>query len=77
MCKVLEGLEDIHGVYTDDIIVTYNTFDEHIVHVGLVLSRLLLYKLTGKLIKCFFACMYVGYLGHEIEQGITSPKLAK
>ena len=52
MSRVLEGLENICGVYIDDVIIYSQTFEEHIEHVRIVLERLRNAGLTVRELKC-------------------------
>ena len=71
--SVLEGLEDICGVYIDDIVTFSENWDDHIKHCCIVFDRLLKAKLTVKLAKCSFACKEIEYLGHVVGLGKIMP----
>ena len=75
--NVLSGLEDICGMYVDDVIIFSNTLDEHVEHCNIVFERLLNANLTVKLIKCVFACNELEYVGHIVGFGQISPKQLK
>ena len=77
MSKVLSGLGSYCGVYIDDVLIFSNNFDEHMIHVAEVFSRLRDANLTVKLAKCCFACDQLDYLGHVIGKGKMSPREAK
>jgi hypothetical protein len=77
MAQVLKGLEEFCGVYIDDILIGSETWEDHVRHVGIVLSRLRDAGLTVKLTKCEFACSEVEYVGHRVGHGIMSPKEVK
>ncbi|GBG66824.1 hypothetical protein CBR_g70702 [Chara braunii] len=53
-------------IYLDDILVYSRTFDEHIVHLRVVLNRLRLAKYKANLDKCEFARQELEYLGHFV-----------
>ena len=53
-------------VYLDDIIIFSRTFEEHIRHLGIVLSKLSAAGATLKFSKCHFFRQTVDYLGHRI-----------
>lgn len=48
-------LDDFVVVYLDDIIIYSKNLDEYLMHLGLVLERLRMYKLYVKMGKCEFA----------------------
>ena len=59
-------------VYLDDIMVFSKTFEEHMQHLDIALSRLAQHNLTVKLEKCHFAQKEVEFLGHFIkDQTVT------
>ena len=59
--------------YLDDIIVTGETFSEHLVNLRLVLLRLRDAGLRLKSRKCYFAMKEVEYLGYRVsESGISA-----
>ena len=60
-------------VYLDDIIVSSNTFDEHIERLDRVFTRLQEHRLKLKPEKCKFFQHKVTYVGHQISSdGITT-----
>jgi len=63
-------------VYLDDIVITSQTFEEHLRHLGEVFRRLREAKLRLNSDKCHFCRDSLRYLGHVIErQGIhTDPE---
>ncbi len=77
LAKVLSGLEDICGLYLDDIVVFSKSWEEHLRHIELIFQRLKNYGLTIKLSKCFFACPEIEFLGHMVGFGTVSPKQLK
>lgn len=72
--RVFAGLKWTKAlVYLDDVIVFSSTFEEHIVNLKLVLSRLREANLTAKVSKCVFAENRIKILGHVVdENGIST-----
>ncbi|KAI5724686.1 hypothetical protein M8J77_005959 [Diaphorina citri] len=69
MRKVLEGyLGNICTVFLDDILVYSNTYEEHLVHLELILERLATYGLTISVNKCHFGKPELKYLGHIMSE---------
>ena len=75
--NVLSGLEDFCGIYLYDIVIYSKTFEEHVQHCRIVLERLKKACLTVKLVKCYFACKQIEYLGHTVGLGEIRPKEQK
>ena len=67
MQVVLAGLEDICGVYLDDIIVFSNTVEEHLVYLERVFNCLIEVGLKLKHQKSVFLRKEVLYLGYTIS----------
>jgi len=69
---VMCGLSyDVCLVYLDDILVFWETFDEHLKHLATVFDRLDRYLLKVKPSKCSLFQRKVSFLGHVVrEQGI-------
>lgn len=65
--------------YIDDLLITSETFEEHLEHINLVLSKLKAAGMTAKLRKSQFCREEVPFLGHIItSQGIrTAPDKLK
>ena len=63
--------------YIDDVLVCSQTFEEHLVHLGQVLSRLCQAGLRLKAKKCLFLREEVPYLGHVVTPGGIKPDPAK
>lgn len=76
MNKVVFGLEGC-AVYLDDVIVFSDTWEQHLVHLRALLTRLAEACLTVNLAKCEFAKGTVRYLGKEVGQGEVRPIQAK
>lgn len=64
-------------VYIDDVLVCSNTFEEHLVHLTEVLSRLREAGLRLKAKKCMFLREEVCYLGHVVSSQGIKPDTAK
>jgi len=60
---------DFLGPFIDDLLIFSSSWEEHLIHVKLVLSRLQEAKLYAKLSKCMFGVTQVEYLGHIISGG--------
>ena len=60
-------------VYLDDIIIFSTDFDQHLLDIQAVISRLAEANLTFKLLKCFFAQLSVEFLGHLISEAGIAP----
>lgn len=55
-------------MYLDDTIIYSKSFEEHLVHVGEVLDRIIKAKLKLRPEKCTFATDEVNYLGYVITK---------
>ena len=75
--KILNGLNEFAGAYTDDVIVFSKTWSEHLKHLEVVLERIQEAGLTIKRRKCQFGRSECSYLGHVIGSGRVCPELAK
>nr|XP_055062771.1 uncharacterized protein LOC129445823 [Misgurnus anguillicaudatus]XP_055062772.1 uncharacterized protein LOC129445823 [Misgurnus anguillicaudatus] len=76
MNRVIYGLEGC-AVYLDDVIVFSETWEQHLVRLRALLTRLTEACLTVNLAKCEFAKATVRYLGKEVGQGKVRPVQAK
>ena len=72
-------LRDLDGVfaYLDDILIVSDSWDDHLVKLTDLFTRLSTADLTINLQKSEFGRGTVIYLGHEVGQGRTRPKTAK
>ena len=77
MQVILAGLEEICGVYLDDIIVFSNSVEEHFQNLDQVFNRLTEAGLKLKPQKCKFMSREVPYLGHMISTDGVSPDKRK
>ena len=75
--KLLMGLESFCAAYLDDIIIFSDTWEEHLVHIRAVLTRIRSANLTLSPSKCHFAVAEVDYLGHHIGLGRVQPRAQK
>ena len=72
MRKVLAGLENV-SCYFDNILVFSQTWEEHLKHIKLVLSRLRDHGLTAGPDKCFFGYKEIKYLGYLLGNNSLQP----
>lgn len=72
MRKVLYGLNGVEN-YIDDIFVYTETFEEHIVLLHELFSRLARNNLTAKPSKCMVACSTVPFLGRVVGENCIQP----
>lgn len=70
---VIAGLNGV-GAYLDDVVVTGDTWNEHLASLHLLMGRLQKAGLTINLRKCVFGKGTVDYLGHAIGGGRVRPK---
>jgi hypothetical protein len=73
MDLAMADLKEFVRVYVDDVIISSNSFEEHLVHVEKVLARLIKVNIRVKMSKCHFACEEVSYLGFRIGKGLVQP----
>jgi len=76
MDKVIFELEGC-DVYVDDIIITSDTWDEHVRRIRALFDRLIKAGLSVNLAKCEFGKATVTFLGHIVGQGQLKPLEAK
>ena len=72
MRKVLAGLENV-SCYFDNILIFSQTWDDHLKHIRLVLSRLQEHGLTAGPDKCFFGFQTIKYLGYLLGNNSLQP----
>ena len=75
--KLLMGLDVFCAAYLDDIIIFSDTWEEHLPHLRIVLSRIRSANLTLRPAKCYFAVAEVDYLGHHVGLGRVQPRAKK
>ena len=75
--EVLRDCNSFCRQYIDDIAIFSNSWQEHLVHVDTVLTKLQEAGLTVKPSKCIFACQQVTYLGHTVGNGQIKPNIDK
>lgn len=71
--EILSGCEEFACAYVDDLCVYSDSFEEHISHLRIVLSRLQEKGLTCKPSKCYLGQHYTNYLGFKIGSGTVKP----
>ena len=70
MEMVMKDLENIM-IYIDDLLAHSKTYEEHLILLAHIFTRLKQHGLKVNLEKCFFRCKKVAYLGFQlIEEGI-------
>ncbi|XP_078246503.1 uncharacterized protein LOC144588161 [Pogona vitticeps] len=77
MDQTLAGLSDFTVAYIDDIGIFSNTWEDHLIHLELVLQRLSAAGLTVKASKCQLGSPEIKYLGHMVGGGVIKPLEAK
>ncbi|XP_078240057.1 uncharacterized protein LOC144586137 [Pogona vitticeps] len=77
MDQTLAGLNDFTVAYIDDIGIFSNTWEDHLIHLELVLQRLSAAGLTVKASKCQLGSPEIKYLGHMVGGGVIKPLEAK
>ncbi|XP_078245177.1 uncharacterized protein LOC144587786 [Pogona vitticeps] len=77
MDQTLAGLSDFTVAYIDDIGIFSNTWEDHLIHLELVLQRLSAAGLTVKASKCQLGSPEIKYLGHMVGGGMIKPLEAK
>ena len=72
MNEVLRGINWKYAlVYTDNIII-FSSFEEHLLHLGSVFTRVIQAKFKLQPAKCLFAMPKVPYLGHINDKGTAT-----
>ncbi|KAL0344339.1 UNVERIFIED_CONTAM: RNA-directed DNA polymerase [Sesamum angustifolium] len=64
-----EYLDRFVVVYLDDIVIYFETLNEHVKYLRVVFQKLREYELYAKKEKCEFCCERITFLGHVISQG--------
>ena len=67
-------LDDFVIVYLDDIMIYSKTYEDHLIHLEKVFTKLQENKLYAKLRKCEFAKQEVQYLGHIVSENSIKPE---
>jgi hypothetical protein len=62
------GLEEFVVHYIDDLLIHSKTFEEHVKHLHIVLSKLTRAGFTLNSKKCKFCCNEIKFLGHRIDK---------
>lgn len=76
MGLVLQGLEGVH-CYLDDIVVTSESWEEHVTCLEALFLKLEAANLTINLAKSEFGHVQLEFLGHIVGQGLMAPVQAK
>ena len=63
--------------YMDDVIIFSNSWDDHLQHINIVMSKLAESGLTAKPSKCEWAKARLVYLGHRVGGGLVAPEECK
>ena len=77
MDQILHQDKEYSQVYIDDIAIFSNTWEEHCIHIDVILSRLKEAGLTAKASKCQWGQTQVEFLGHLVGLGRVSPAKLK
>ena len=77
MDNILHQNKEYSQVYIDDIAIFSNTWEDHCLHIDVVLSRLKEAGLTAKASKCQWGQTQVEFLGHLVGLGMVSPAKLK
>ena len=75
--RLLDGFQEFACAYLDDIAIYSGSWEEHLVHVGVVLDKIRAAGLTLKPEKCHLGMAEVQYLGHRVGCGSQRPEPAK
>jgi putative transposase len=71
--KLLSGLRDVAAAFQDDIICYSSSFEQHLVDLTNIFTRLREAKLTANASKCEFLVEKLALLGHVIQNGQIRP----
>ena len=77
MDRLIAGMGGFCAAYLDDLVVYSESWEEHLQHLGRVLSCLREAGLTAKPSKCQFAMDQCVYLGHMVGNGTVRPEVSK
>ncbi|GFU97911.1 retrovirus-related Pol polyprotein from transposon 17.6, partial [Trichonephila clavipes] len=73
MNRILKSHSEYAQAYMDDVVIFSKSFEEHLVHLELVLAELEKLGFSVRLDKCSFAAKRIQYLGHTIGGGKHGP----
>ncbi|GFV78046.1 retrovirus-related Pol polyprotein from transposon opus [Trichonephila clavipes] len=73
MNRILKSHSEYAQAYMHDVVIFSKTFEEHLVHLELVLAELEKLGFSVRLDKCSFAAKRIKYLGHTIGGGKHGP----
>ena len=68
--------EDVHN-FVDDILISSETWEQHVESLDIVLTRLKEAGLTARPVKCYFGFEQISFLGHEVGHGKICPEMDK
>jgi hypothetical protein len=71
--SLLKGTSKFANSLLDDIVVSSDSFDDHLVHLAEILKRLRQANLTASISKSEFLKKSLTVLGHCIENGVITP----
>ena len=77
MDNILRDTTNFVVWYIDDICVFSKTWNDHLLHLETVLTKLQDAQLTLQLTKCVFAAPSCDFLGHHVAEEVISPQKAK
>ena len=77
MSRLLLGLDGFCAACLDDIIIFSDTWEDHLIRLCTVLSRIRAANLTLSPSNCYFAVAEVDYLGHHVGLGRVQPRAKK
>ena len=77
MQKVLKGQDDHSSPYIDDIVIFSGSWDDHVLHIEMVLDCLQRSGLTVKRSKCEWGKRSIEYLGYVVGHGQLSVPQAR
>ncbi|XP_053575329.1 uncharacterized protein LOC128664534 [Bombina bombina] len=75
--RLLDGLQDYACAYLDHIAIYSDTWEDHLVHLGVILDHIRDAGLTLNPNKCTIGCLKVQYLCLQVGCGKQRPELAK
>lgn len=73
MDKILRGTSKYASALLDDIVISSYSFNDHLVHLREILSKLRAANLTASLSKSEFLMKSMTILGHCLEDGLIKP----
>lgn len=77
MDRILRGCSKWCGSLLDDLCIHSMSFDDHMLHLRDILTRLRKAGLTANTRKCQFLTSRIEVLGHTLEDGLIKPSMDK